>query len=85
MPRSWILLPATVQSLRSADMSSWLELGKGWLFEHVRDAVAVIDLPDGTIRLWNPAAERLFGYRFADVLGTRIEQLVPGILTLAQP
>jgi PAS domain S-box-containing protein len=64
----------------------WLELGQGWLFEHIRDAVAVVELSDSTIRLWNPAAERLLGFAVGDVLGTRIEQLLPDIaLRRAQP
>jgi PAS domain S-box-containing protein len=32
---------------------------------------------DGTILTWNAAAERLFGYRAEDIVGTSISQLVP--------
>ena len=32
---------------------------------------------DGTILTWNAAAERLFGYRARDIVGTSISQLVP--------
>src|SRR4051794_25903419 len=56
----------------------WLDLGPGWLFEHIRDAVAVVDLPDGVVRLWNPSAERLFGVEDAEAVGRAIDDLVPG-------
>ncbi len=55
----------------------WLDLGPGWLFEHIRDAVAVVELPSHVIRLWNPAAERLFGYSCDDILGRPIDEVVP--------
>src|SRR2546425_12584496 len=81
---------AATQSLRSADMSSsgpahWLDLGPGWLFEQIRDAVAVIELPRGTIRLWNPSAERLFGYSREEILGRAIDEVVPGLLAGHEP
>ena len=38
------------------------DLGIGHLFERVRDAVIVADAQTGRIALWNPAAERIFGY-----------------------
>ena len=40
------------------------------------DAMVAVD-EDGTITLWNPAAERLFGYPLEEALGTNIERLVP--------
>ena len=89
-PVSKRLGPRTAQSLRSADMSSsspahWLDLGPGWLFEQIRDAVAVIELPRGTIRLWNPSAERLFGYSREEILGRAIDEVVPGLLAGHEP
>lgn len=40
-----------------------------------RDAVTVQDL-EGTIRAWNPAAERLYGYSEAEALGMSVRELV---------
>ncbi len=54
----------------------WLDLGPGWLFEHIRDAVAVVDA-HGTIRLWNPAAEQLFGHPAATIVGCPIDLVLP--------
>src|SRR5437762_8357368 len=56
------------------------DLGIGRLFEHVRDAVVVADASSGRIVLWNPAAERLFGYSTAEALGLSVEALVPAHL-----
>ncbi len=53
------------------------DLGIGRLFEHVRDAVVVADAASGNIVLWNPAAERLFGYSVAEAAGLSVEVLVP--------
>src|SRR6266566_2629064 len=38
------------------------DLNLGQLFDRVLDAVVVAELATGRIVLWNPAAERLFGY-----------------------
>ncbi|HEY0097001.1 MAG TPA: GAF domain-containing protein, partial [Archangium sp.] len=38
-------------------------------------AIALLEL-DGTVRLWNPAAERIFGWRAEEVLG-RLSPIVP--------
>jgi len=62
--------------------ADWLDLGAGWLFAHVRDAVVVVDAQVGTIRLWNPAAERLFGYSQQQILGHPLELLMPELLAL---
>ena len=45
----------------------------------VRDSTeAVIALSvDGTVEAWNPAAERLFGVAAHDVIGRRVDELVP--------
>jgi PAS domain S-box-containing protein len=56
------------------------DLGIGHLFERVRDAVIVADAQTGRIALWNPAAERIFGYSRAEALGMSVERLVPGYL-----
>ena len=44
------------------------------------DGIVVID-PDGLVTLFNPAAERMFGYRAAEVVGTSAHQLVPAEFT----
>lgn len=40
------------------------------------DAILVCD-PSGTVRYWNGAAERVFGFRAADVLGGSIDFVIP--------
>src|SRR5919107_2546098 len=59
--------------------TAWLDLGSGWLFEHIRDAVVVIDVESATIRLWNPAAAQLFGYARDEILGGCIDQILPDL------
>ena len=44
--------------------------------EAIADAVVVAD-PGGAIRFWNPAAERLFGFTEAEVLGNSLDLIVP--------
>jgi PAS domain S-box-containing protein len=53
------------------------DLGIGRLFERVRDAVVVADAKTQRIVLWNPAAERMFGYSSSEAMRLRIEALVP--------
>jgi PAS domain S-box-containing protein len=54
----------------------WLDLGAGWLFTSIRDAVVVADVNDGRIALWNPAAAELFGFAAQDVLGQPLSELI---------
>jgi PAS domain S-box-containing protein len=61
----------TVPALDPADV------GLGSLFWVIRDALLVSDLETGKIVLWNPAAERLFGYSAAEAIGMRGEELLP--------
>jgi PAS domain S-box-containing protein len=56
------------------------DLGMGRLFESIRDAVIVADANTGTMVLWNPAAEEIFGYSTTEALGMSVEELVPDYL-----
>src|SRR5438067_9298305 len=56
--------------------SGWLDLGAGWLFDSIRDAVVVADAASGEIALWNPAATDLFGFSAEEVLGRRLTDLI---------
>jgi PAS domain S-box-containing protein len=56
------------------------DLGIGSLFERVRDAVVVAYAKTQRIILWNPAAEKMFGYSPSEALEMRVEALVPGSL-----
>jgi PAS domain S-box-containing protein len=42
----------------------------------IGDALVVTDA-DGLIRLWNPAAERLFGFTVAEALGRSLDLITP--------
>ena len=46
------------------------------LIEVLGDAVVVSDA-GGVIRLWNPAAERLFGFTQAEALGSSLDLIIP--------
>src|SRR5579859_930209 len=61
-------------TLRPSD--GWLDLGPGWLFDSIRDAVVVADAESRRIALWNPVASELFGYLPAEVLGVALSDLV---------
>jgi PAS domain S-box-containing protein len=41
-------------------------------------AIMVLDPEDGLVRLWNPAAERIFGWTEAEVLGRPLPAIPPG-------
>src|ERR1700704_1644777 len=49
----------------------------GTLFDRLLDAVVIARLATGRIVLWNPAAEKLFGYSAAEAIGQSIEILMP--------
>jgi PAS domain S-box-containing protein len=46
------------------------------LVEAIGDAVVVSD-PDGAITVWNPAAERIFGFTAAEALGQSLDLITP--------
>src|SRR5918999_751967 len=56
------------------------DLGIGCLFESIREGVIVGDSNTGKIILWNPVAEKIFGYATAEALGMSVEELVPNYL-----
>ena len=57
--------------------------GIGRLFGSVRDAVVVGDVDDGTIVLWNPAAEAMFGHTAAQAIGQPLSVVVaPALRTM---
>jgi PAS domain S-box-containing protein len=67
------------RSLRPSDF------GLGPLFVHTRDALIVGDLENGRIVLWNPAAERLFGWAASEAIGRPIEIVIaPAFVRLHQ-
>ena len=53
------------------------DLGLGRLFGVMRDAMVVADAATGTVVLWNAAAERLFGFAAADMVGRSLDAIVP--------
>ena len=46
------------------------------LVQAAGDAIIVADT-DGKIRLWNPAAERMFGFTAEDALGHSLDLIIP--------
>jgi len=48
------------------------------------DAIIAAD-KEGTIRFWNPGAERIFGYARHDAIGQSLDIIIPEIPPLACP
>jgi PAS domain S-box-containing protein len=46
------------------------------LVQAAGDAIIAADI-DGKIRLWNPAAERIFGFTAAEALGHSLDLIIP--------
>jgi len=53
------------------------------ILDHIKDVVLTVD-EDGVIQTFNPTGERVFGHVEAEVVGQRIDQLIPKITTHAQ-
>jgi PAS domain S-box-containing protein len=53
------------------------DLDVGVLFDRLLDAVIVARLRTGLIELWNPAAEKLFGFSAREAIGQSIEIIMP--------
>lgn len=71
-PRTLISLVEDITAQRAAERAL---TERARLLELARDAVIVRD-PGNRIEYWNPAAERIFGWPAAAVLGTDIDQLL---------
>lgn len=65
--------------MAAADGSPELALA---LIESVADAVIFADR-DGTIRVWNPGAEAIFGWSAGEVVGRRLDVIIPERLRAA--
>jgi PAS domain S-box-containing protein len=64
-----------VSSSQEADLSRAV-------IEHVADAIIFADR-EGLIRVWNAGAEAVFGYAAGEVLGRRLDVLIPERLRAA--
>ncbi|HLZ26326.1 MAG TPA: ATP-binding protein [Chloroflexota bacterium] len=67
-----------------ASPDGWLDLGPGWLFASIRDAVIVADAETSRIALWNPAATHLLGFEPVDVVGLALGELIHDLLHTRQ-
>ena len=73
-----MLREINIGSAGSRMKTSNLETFAGYqqLVEALGDAVIICDC-DGVIRLWNAAAERLFGFTPAEALGSSLDLIIP--------
>jgi len=67
---------AASRSQAPVPADGWLDLGPGWLFDNIRDAVVVADADTGRIALWNPFASELFGYTPDEALGVALFDMI---------
>src|SRR5216684_5463611 len=68
---------ADVASSAQVASGNATDLDVGVLFDRLLDAVVVARLSTGRIELWNPAAEKLFGFSALEAIGQSIEILMP--------
>jgi PAS domain S-box-containing protein len=68
----------------SVPADGWLDLGPGWLFTNIRDAVVVADAETTRIVLWNPAATELFGYSNDEALELAVSDVVADLVHTPQ-
>src|SRR5438105_7120220 len=59
--------------------SKWVDLGPGWLFDNIRDAVIVADADTAQVALWNPAATDLFGFSTEAALQLTLRDLIDDV------
>src|SRR5437879_1307391 len=59
--------------------TGWLDLGSGWLFTVIRDAVLVLEADTGRLAVSNPSASDLLGYTPEQLRGASIDHLVPDL------
>ncbi|WP_407530947.1 PAS domain-containing protein [Methylobacterium oryzisoli] len=55
-------------------------MGFAWNFEQLVDATGdavIVSDPEGAIVVWNPAAERIFGYSRDEALGRSLDLITP--------
>lgn len=66
--------------INSGDVVDHSTLNQEWLAQAVvtesAEAIVVSDV-DGTIRLWNEGAARIFGYTAADAIGQSLDLIIP--------
>ncbi len=67
---------AFVHDISERYRASELQARLATLVEHSADAI-VTRTPDGVVTSWNPAAEQLFGYAAAEMIGRTVDALVP--------
>lgn len=71
---------STVTGTRTDAHQDPSEFGVGRLFWLTSDAIVAADLSTERIVLWNPAAERLFGYTAGEAVGMLLDRIVPNDL-----
>src|SRR3984957_15421353 len=48
------------------------------ILDHIKDVVITVAV-DGTIKIFNPTGERVFGYSRSEIIGRQIERLLPAL------
>ena len=71
---SWPMRPRRLAHEAREQSSEHLQV----ILDHIKDVVLTVD-EDGMIRTFNPTGERVFGYAQAEVVGQRIDLLMPKI------